>query len=277
MLWTIISNLVTIAFLGGVILMLYGYLIEPHLIEVSHFKKPHRQKGLASLRVIQISDIHMGYHVSVKALQHLVQQVNALDPDVVVLTGDVYDNGERYQQFSEVVRCLQSLKAPYGKYVIPGNHEYAGNAVQLLQETARSAGLVMLMNEATTIPHPQLKVGLAGADCAIYGVRRPEFCKELEAGHFNFLLLHQADAIHPYLEYPIDVVLSGHTHGGQVRLPWLGTPILPEMGKRFVQGWYSFEESERTALYVNRGFGMTMLPFRFMSRPEITVIDLVPD
>lgn len=272
--WILLSSTITLVFLLGVFLMVYGYLIEPHMIEISHYRKNHGQMEDRHLRVVQISDIHLGYHVSIKSFEHLVQQVNALSPDVVVLTGDIYDNGEKYVGSERVVKCLQALKAPYGKYAIYGNHEYAHNGVTLLKQTADQAEITLLVNEVAQVPHPHLKIAIAGADCAIYGDKQPDFCATLESSHFNLLMLHQADAIQPYLKYPIDLVMSGHTHGGQIKLPLLGAPILPEMGKRYLQGWYRFEENPRLELYVNRGFGMTMLPFRFLSRPEITVIDL---
>ncbi len=260
----------------GLVFMFYGYLIEPHTIEITHFKRKHGRTSQASLRIAQISDIHMGYHVSIKALDHLVDQVNALDPDVVVLTGDLFDNGEKYRHGDEVANALKRLTAPYGKFAIFGNHEYAGNAVELLEATAQKSDFQLLVNAIGQVPHPTLQLNIAGADCAIYGERKPEFCDTLTQDTYNLLLLHQADAIYPYLKYPVHLVLSGHTHGGQICLPLIGAPILPEMGKKFVKGWYTLQGNVGTELYVNRGFGMTMLPFRFLSRPEITIIDLVP-
>mgnify|MGYP004703320145 CR=1 FL=1 len=275
--WNLISNFFTVTLLFGGLLMLYGYLIEPHTVDVTFFKKRHGQRSVATLRIIQISDLHMGYHVSVKSLDHLISQVNALDPDVVVITGDTYDNGEKFPHGDLVAKSLSRLTAHYGKYAIFGNHEYSGNAEEMLKTTMRDSNVTLLVNQVGQVPHPTLRINIAGADCAIYGERRPEFCSELPESEFNLLLLHQADAIKPYLNYPIHIVLSGHTHGGQISFPLIGAPILPEMGKRYLKGWYALTGLVDTELYVNRGFGMTMLPFRFFSKPEITVIDLTPD
>lgn len=274
MIWEVVSNILTVLMLIGLLIIVYAYTIEPHFVDIQIFKLKHGQKTQASLRLIQISDIHLGYHVSLHALEQLVQKVNTLKPDLLVITGDLLDYGERYKWGSEAAHILSRLDAAYGKYAIYGNHEYMGNGVALFNKICEIADCKLLKNEVTPILHPSLKVALAGSDCAIYGRRQPEFCEGLAGDAFNILLLHQADASFQYLDYPIHLTLSGHTHGGQIAFPIIGAPILPEMGKKFVKGWYDLDNPCKGHLYVNRGFGMTMLPFRLMSRPEISVFDI---
>ncbi len=274
MIWELFSSTLTVLFFIGLAIMAYAHYIEPHTLDVTHHHLKHGQTTRSNLRIIQISDIHLGDHISLKHFDFLIDHVNALDPDVVLLTGDLLDAAERYKFSDQIGASLARVKATYGKYAIYGNHEYSGGGVAQLAQSAVEGNFELLVNQIITVKHPTLKISIGGADCAIYGERRPEFCADFNENHFNLLMLHQADAVHHYHEHPIDVVLSGHTHAGQIAFPFLGALILPEMGRKFVKGWYDLKTKRGTQLYVNRGFGMTMLPFRLLSKPEISVFDI---
>jgi predicted MPP superfamily phosphohydrolase len=98
--------------------------------------------------------------------------------------------------------------------------------------------------------------------------------EEAEEDQYNLVLTHAPDVADELLPYNADLILSGHTHGGQVNLGLFGDYVLPPYGKKYIQGLYSFDTVRNTKLYVNSGIGMTFLPFRFLAPPEITVVTL---
>jgi predicted MPP superfamily phosphohydrolase len=275
MMWEIFSSTVTILFLFGLLIIGYAHFIEPHTLEVTYHKKEHAQKSNAQLRIVQISDIHLGDLVSLKHFDQLIDHVNRLDADVILLTGDLLDAAHRYKYLHQVPAYLNKMKAKYGKFAVYGNHEYNGGGETAYSQMISEGDFELLVNQVVVLKHPQLLINIGGADCATYGQRRPEFSHRFDPLAYNILMLHQGDAVDPYKAYPIDVVFSGHTHAGQIRFPFVGALILPEMGKRYVKGWYTLNTPRGMQLYINRGFGMTMLPFRLLSRPEVTVVDVV--
>jgi len=250
--------------------MAYGRFIEPKRIEVTHHVIKNTRTQRDTFRIVQLSDIHMGAYVTLERLEHIVDHVNALSADAVVLTGDLLDNAKRYTDFEAVSKVLEKVEARRGKYAIFGNHEYENGGVDAYKKIVEQAKFELLVNQGTSVEN----ISIYGADCALYGNRSPEFSSRLESHQFNILLLHQPDAVDKYFDYHYDLVLSGHTHDGQVKLPIIGTPILPELGRKYVAGWFEHNNRRRTKHYVNRGLGMTMLPFRFNSIPEISVFDI---
>jgi predicted MPP superfamily phosphohydrolase len=267
-----IEHVITVFFFIGLFCMMYGYFIEPHLIEVSHHKLHHSSTHKKVISLVQITDVHLGDFMSLKRLDHLINHVNALQPDVVMITGDLLDNARKYKELDQVKESLLRIHPSAKKVAVYGNHEYAGSGEKEYKNILESSGFKLLVNESTTLDMKGLQLQMSGTDCQIYGIRDYEFIKGFDSSLFSVLMLHQPDTVDHYLHAPIDLVVSGHTHNGQIKLPLVGTIILPELGKLFVEGW--FKHSKRTSHYVCRGLGMTMLPFRFKSRPEIAVFDV---
>jgi len=231
-------------------------------------------------RIVQLSDIHLDEFTEPYFLEHIVQRVNALNPDLVLLTGDFVTMGA----FTFVAgnhaahRCaeiLRTLTCPE-RYAILGNHDVGVGAPQVIR-ALNAFGIPVLVNQFTAIERGGSRLWLGGAEDP--GTSHPDLNLTIPAHPDGpvILMAHEPDyadnvVLHP--RFPlIDLMLAGHSHGGQVRLPLLGALILPPMGKLYPEGYYRFQHMQ---LYVNRGIGTVGLPFRLNCPPEITVITLNP-
>ena len=234
------------------------------------FKSP---KITRSIRIVQISDVHLGLLVREARLARILEKVTAASPDIFVSTGDLVDG--QTDSLNGVGTLLREIKAPLGKYSVTGNHEvYAGLDRSL--EFMRQAGFLVLRGEGTTVAGV---IHIAGVDDpAVRGYDRskdkevPE--KELLSGlprdKFTLFLKHRPDVEKGSIGL-FDLQLSGHAHKGQI-FPW--TLIVRFVFPR-IAGLYDL--SSGSHLYVSRGSGTWGPPIRFLAPPEVTVIDLVPE
>jgi uncharacterized protein len=237
--------------------------IEPFRIEVTHFDV---QAPLAApLKIAQLSDVHthgMGRNER-RALEILAEE----KPDLIVVTGDCLGNSAgNYQMCKEFYR---QLHAPLGVWVVRGNWE---NDVPVHRERVfyAESGVHSLVNANAS---PRADFSLIGLDDLASGKPRLEAALSgVPTGAYRIALFH-SPAYFDRIAGRVNLCISGHTHGGQVRLPFMKPLWLPTGCGRFVEGWY---EEEGTRMYVNRGLGMSNLPIRFLCRPEITFFTLHP-
>lgn len=239
-------------------------------------------RGLRTpLRAAFLTDLHYGPLVGVLSVRAWVQAANALRPDVVLLGGDYLDiqpGGDATPLLQE----LAGLRAPLGVYGVWGNHDYrsfgrsgAGLGwVSRRDELRRSfagAGITLLRNEGRALRDD---VYLGGVDDLTTG--DPDLPATLygAGSRATLLLSHNPDLL-PDLPEPVGLVLCGHTHGGQIRLPWVGAPVVPSRyGQRYAMGWV--RGAFGTPAYVSRGLGVTGVPMRMLCEPELTLLTLTP-
>lgn len=230
--------------------------------------KISREEG--PLRLVQISDVHVGLMIGPDFVSRMLRVVRAARPDLLISTGDLVDG--QIDSLERVLPLLQEIRPRLGKYAITGNHEfYAG--ISAAQEFTRKAGFVMLRGEAVTVAGV---INIAGIDdpagrpvgqhCP---VMEAELLKTLPAHHFTLLLKHQPVVDGNAVDW-FDLQLSGHTHKGQI------FPFSLITRSYFPLHTGSFRLSDRSILHVSRGTGTWGPPIRFLAPPEVTVIDLVP-
>lgn len=252
----------------GAVCIFYGFTLEPTWIEVRTVRltSPKISPASGVIRVVQISD----FHSEAKPLneRRVTEIVESLKPDIIAVTGDYLNSLEG---LPAARRLLSSLRAPYGVFCVRGNYDLMVPAPGLFD----GLGVQHLDRRAAVMDVRGTKVRVIGLDLA----SSPYF-ERLLAGlgpspGYDILLHHFSDLVFQADESGIDLYLSGHTHGGQIRLPFYGALVtLATFGKRFESGLY---QVGRTALYVNRGLGMEggLAPrARFLCRPEITVFEL---
>jgi predicted MPP superfamily phosphohydrolase len=231
-------------------------------------------------RIVQISDIHLDEYTEPYFLERIVHQVNGLAPDLVLLTGDFITHGSLTFIAGKhaVHRCaeiLTTLTAPL-RYAILGNHDVAFNAPLVIQALT-THGTPVLINQYVPIERNGGRFWLCGVDDP--GTSHPDLDLTIPEKPDGPVLLmaHEPDYADDVAAHPrgplVDLMLAGHSHGGQVRLPFLGALILPPMGEKYPEGLYRLKQMQ---LYVNRGIGTVGLPFRLNCPPEITVITLHP-
>jgi len=231
-------------------------------------------------RIVQLSDIHLDEYTEPFFLERIVHQVNSLAPDLVLLTGDFITHGSLTfiagrHALRRCAEILATLTAPL-RYAILGNHDVSFNA-PLVIEALTSHGTPVLVNQHLPIERNGTRLWLCGVDDP--GTSHPDLDLTLPVKPDGPVLLmaHEPDFADHVIAHPraslVDLMLAGHSHGGQIRLPFLGPLILPPMGEKYPEGHYRFN---RMQLYVNRGIGTVGLPFRLNCPPEVTVITLQP-
>jgi predicted MPP superfamily phosphohydrolase len=223
--------------------------------------------GVARLRVVQISDLHFGVTNGEELAAKIAGVVAGLRPDLLVSTGDLIDRG--LHEPERVSRILRGMNAPYGKYAVTGNHEFYAGLQGALAFT-RSAGFTVLRNQAVHLEDVLALVGVDDPSALMHGhmpVRREEdLLKGILPGRLTLLLKHQPRVDGKSLGH-FDLQLSGHTHNGQI-FPFTFVIML---AFPYHQGLYSLPGNGR--LYVNRGSGTWGPPIRFLSPPEVTLIE----
>ena len=232
----------------------------------------------AGFRIAQISDIHFAEYTEPAFVHRAVDTLNQLRPDMVVLTGDFVSMGPVRKDRAEAwiplcTEILGRISCPL-RYGVLGNHDWMVNG-DMVVESLGSHGIRVLQNEHAPLERGGERIWIAGIRDAMSGgadlgpTVPPHALAEKEP---VILLAHEPDVLNEVAPTGVDLMLSGHTHGGQVRFPFLPPMMLPPLGKIYVEGHF---RRGRTQLYVNRGLGAVGLPFRLNCPPEITEITLV--
>jgi predicted MPP superfamily phosphohydrolase len=254
----------------GVLVYAYGHYVEPYWVEVTRVRlqSPKLANFSRPIRIVQISDLHCD--PTVRAEKVLPGIIAAQKPDVIVFTGDAINSKGGLPNFRA---CLKAVASIAPTFAVDGNHDSrCWNDLALYKNTK-----VVPLNGAAR------RVTAAGQEFYVAGVGFDsenlvdKAMSSVPAGAFTLFLYHSPDFIHELAARGVDLVCAGHTHGGQVCLPWYGAIVTQSrFGKQFEAGLYHVANSW---MYVNRGIGMEggLDPrVRFCARPEVTVIDLEP-
>lgn len=230
-------------------------------------------------RVALISDIHYGEFLGESHLAHVVNLVNAASPDLVAITGDFVTSPWRKHASHRAAALkaepcalsLAQLRSRLGTVAALGNHDHATDA-SLVAEALTSRGIRVLQNQAFPLEAAGSRLWIAGVDDAVeHAADLRGTMSQVPSGEACLLMVHEPDMADWVCKYPVDLQLSGHSHGGQVRIPFLGAPVLPRSGRKYPLGHYQIKNLQ---LYTNPGVGVIDLPVRFDCPPEVTVFTL---
>lgn len=262
-------------FLTTALLAGYAFKIEPAMLFTHYYdlNAPDR-KITQVIRVVQLSDIQVNAYYTEHNLAKLVDKVNDLSPDVIVFTGDLFDNFSKYKAVESVTQALSSLHADYGKYAVWGNRDYGGGASRVYADMMSESGFTLLNNEGVNITTTKgQKLFIGGLDDALLGF--PDISTTLRYmendADYRIILLHEPDIADRFDTDSANLLLAGHSHGGQVRLPFIKSPVTA-LAEKYTSGLYDLSESMK--LYVNTGIGTSHIPVRFMVPPEIAVFNI---
>lgn len=251
---TIISrNKFRIIIYGALFLLtIYGFLIEPKWILIENVNLSPKP----TYRLVHISDIHFNGDKSY--LDDIVSRINKISPDFVCFTGDLVDEKSDLKQALDI---LQKINCPL--FGVPGNHEYwSGVSFNAIAEAFKRAGGLWLVNQKTQFKDLEI-IGMAN-----------EAYKQIESNSKHpqkrLLLSHYPEIVKQIHHEKYDLILAGHSHGGQIRLPIFGALKVPYGVDKYDKGLYT---TEAGSLYVNSGLGTYGIHFRLLCRPEITIIE----
>jgi predicted MPP superfamily phosphohydrolase len=254
--------------LAGSLGVAYASLFEPArpLLERVTLPLPTLPAALDGLRIGQITDLHLGGPYNAANVRWAVAQMRRAQPDLLVLTGDFVS---RHAAVPELKELLGGLHAPLGMYAVPGNHDYY-EGIEDITATLTALGVEMLLNRSVPLRWGQGVLWLLGLDDVWEGEANLDAALAgLPPQAFSLLLCHVPDFVEQASQRGIAVQLSGHTHGGHLRLPLLGAFCVPRHGLRYQRG---LAQVGATTLYVSRGIGG--MPLRFGCAPEATIFTL---
>jgi predicted MPP superfamily phosphohydrolase len=251
----------------------YATRVEPYAIEVTHLTLPLRNLPAAfdGLKLVQLSDWHLGDWMTTEHMLTIASQVNSLKPDVIVATGDFVSRIWRPTP-SSVTHSLEAFQAPEGVFAVLGNHDHWTDA-DVVGSAVMDSGTILLNNANHPLVRGDEALYILGVDDVWeQKANLGHALRGIPDGAATILLAHEPDyADHVAFTRRVGLQLSGHSHGGQVRVPGRGALILPRLGKKYDMGLYNVNG---TLLYVNRGVGMVSPHVRFNCPPEITHITL---
>jgi hypothetical protein len=262
----------------GLISYLYGTDIEMGWIETTYvtLRLPRLDPAFHKMRLAQISDFHVGHWMNKQRLDHVLELALAEAPDCFILTGDYVDKYPNKMSIEESIAVLggsfSQLSAFCPTFAVLGNHDHLTNA-SAVQGSLASARVEVLRNSVTTFMRNGRELHITGVDDVREKADRLDLVlRKLPEDGNNLLLVHEPDfADKVAATARFDAQFSGHSHGGQLSIPFIGPPYLPSWGRKYPEGLYSIGDM---LLYTNRGVGVTSINMRFNCRPEITVFTL---
>ena len=261
----------------------YGFLIEPKLITVKEQKitLDNWTDNFNGFKIVHISDIHYGRLFDEKSLQKLVNSINEQKPDIVVLTGDLIDKDTHMttNMANKISNLLKKINAKAGKYAINGNNDLNFDEwVNIIS----NGGFKDLNNTYDTIYNDGYQnIFIAGASTVKDKLSINDKLKtsidylnsfDKNGPIYKILLLHEPDTIDDLSNNPFNLILAGHSHAGQIRLPFIGAIMLPDGAKKYYDSHYKLENSD---LYISNGLGVSNYNFRLFNTPSYNLYRLV--
>ncbi|HUI75020.1 MAG TPA: metallophosphoesterase [Candidatus Acidoferrum sp.] len=245
-----------------VLALIDGLFIEPNWIQVTHWTVPGNVS--ATLKIAELTDLHSS-HVGFRE-KRLLKLLDEEAPNIIVVTGDTLSGWGTYRGESEI---LKRLHAPLGVWLVRGNWEIS-HPLKHERQFYENLGVHFLLNQCAEV---RPGIWLIGLDDPTFGhANLSEALANVPSNAYRIALFHSPQFFSASAgQY--DLALAGHSHGGQVRIPFLKPVWLPKGVGPYVEGWF---EKNGSRMYVSRGLGMTLLPIRFDCRPELALITIEP-
>lgn len=254
-------------------------LIEPNWVRVVRIEIPLMRwpSRLDGFTIALLSDFHYDPYFSIHPIRTAVRIANSLHPNLIALTGDfvsvpIFGAPEKGAASAEpCAQLLRKLQAPYGVWAVMGNHDFFTDADQVTS-ALRGQGIPVLANQSTPVESNGARFWLSGVDDVLGKTADLDAAlHDVPAAEPVVLLAHEPDYADRVTRHPVDLQLSGHSHGGQVRLPFLRPMYLPELARKYIWGLYKVGG---LTVYTNPGIGTVDIPIRFDCPPEITLLRL---
>ncbi len=267
------------ALLLAAVLLAAGYsrYMEPEMLTVKEITV-ETDRDIENCKVIFFTDTHFGKLYDESHGEKIAELINQRNADIVVFGGDLLDNYGRDRDLLDMAylqKVLGGIKAKEGKFAVFGNHDYGGGAFRIYEEFMEKCGFLVLVNEQRTLEKYQIDI--IGVDDYLLGQADYGLCR-MQSDRFHLIISHEP-VVCKFVEGLGDnLALAGHTHGGQVSVPFLTDKLLPPGSGQYVKGYYTSGEDglgDSVQMYVSSGIGMAKYPFRFFNVPEIIEITIV--
>lgn len=256
-----------------IVCILFCWYENKHLVISDYtYSNSKVTEAFAGYRIVQISDLHNASFG--KGNKNLIQKIKLLEPDIIVITGDIVDSN--HTNTDRAISLTDELVSFCPVYYVTGNHEYwlDEDEQRLLFEKLKTSGVMILDNEVVEITAQNDSFYLIGLDDRnVDDGTLTQLVNSLPQEKLSILLAHEPQCIDSYSKSKVDLVLSGHAHGGQFRIPFIGGVVAPDQGflPKYTEGTY---EMDKTTMVVSRGLGNSIIPVRLFNHPEIVCVDL---
>lgn len=254
----------------------YPFFIERYIILVNHYRipVPNLPKPFSGFKIVHLTDFHYGPLVPLRLIESVVHRTNKIHKDIVVCTGDYVHETNSDRQINRVWPVLSKLSAKDGVYSVLGNHDHwadTDRSLYWLERTGQN-----LRRKVKVIERNGERLWLAGGgDFLEDHFNFDILLSKIPEKDFRIMLAHNPDSADSRFNGHIDLILAGHTHGGQVKIPFGGTPILPVKNKTYSSGLKISPKGHR--IFISKGIGWAIYPIRFNCFPEIAVLELVEE
>ena len=258
-------------------LFFYAFRIEPFNLNVNDVDIS--QNKASSVKLVQFSDTHIKPDFTHENFQKVVDAINQQNADIVVFTGDLYDDAPTYSDDKNIINLLKSINAKYGKFAVYGNHDYFSYSAT---EDTDGYSKIMEQSDFTLLKNKSKIVEINGKRLFITGLNCSD---EYDNNHstnfadpsnknsdYNILLSHKPSTYEKYKDFDYNLILAGHTHGGQIKIPFISFHSGKDQCAGFFAGLYDLGPNKK--LYTNIGIGTTRVSARFRAVPEISLFNL---
>ena len=257
-----------------------GFLWEPAhpVAQRVEIRLSRLGESFHGFRIAQLSDIHFGPYMGVARLQRALRLAQSFQPDLVVFTGDFVSsplgrsNGPAGARFAEPCADVIARWKGVPLFAILGNHDHWNDA-DIVTAALMERGIRLLRNESFPVERGRERLWITGVDDVFERkADLPRALSSVPAGETTLLLAHEPDYADFVARFSVDLQLSGHSHGGQVRVPGIGPIVLPKLARKYHTGLYRIHELQ---VYTSRGLGVISPPVRFNCPPEVSLITLL--
>jgi hypothetical protein len=253
----------------------YPVFIERYVVLTNTYRipVPNLPQVFAGFRIVQLTDLHYGALVPQSLIRHVIARANSIPRDIVICTGDYVHARNTTTEIDTVWPLLAELTAPAGVFSVLGNHDHwadTSRSQYWLNQTGQD-----LRHKAIPIKRKGERLWLIGAGDLWEDHRDlDELMRGVPESDCRVVLAHNPDTADTDFSCRVDLMVSGHTHGGQVNIPFVGTPVLPVRNRTYSNG---LKKSPRgMSVFISKGIGWAVCPVRFNCLPEIAVLELTP-
>ena len=255
----------------------YSRYIEPERLVVKEITV-ETEMDIEKCRIVFFTDTHFGALYDEKHIERIVEMINGLDSDIVIFGGDLLDNYARDKEILDMEYLqgeLSRIEAKAGKYAVFGNHDYGGGAIRIYEDFMNDCGFRVLNDEIVFLE--EFNIEIIGFDDYLLGQTEADFY-HIQTETFHLIAMHEPITSKFIKSSDENFIVSGHTHGGQVFVPYFTRKLLPNGSDQFMKGLYDMQATGSDTfaqMYVSSGIGLTKYPFRLFNVPEIIEVNLI--
>ena len=256
------------------LLLIYGrYVGTEGLITKEYSINTSIDDSFNGLKIVHFSDLHYLRVTNKEKLKQVVEEINLINPDIVFFTGDLIDKDFKLndKEKNNLISELSSIKTKYGKYAVLGNHDYKKDE-ELFKEIYSSSNFILLQNNYDIVyGNNNDKLFIGGLDTYSFDKadisKVMEYFSDNEDINYKIILCHEPDYIDTIVkDYHVDLVLSGHSHNGQINIPYIKKFFLPKGSRKYYDNYYKVQDTD---LYISSGIGLSRLNLRMFNKPSI--------